>query len=96
MSRPTERATERNGLGIVILAIVLALCLLARTWTKAALVANVLGPAAYGIALGTSAVAACIAALIFKSESFADEPVQLEAVRATVEVGSRSDGARLC
>jgi hypothetical protein len=62
---PMFRSTEnRNGFGIVILGIVLTVCALVNMWLRAPLVAEVLGPAAYGIAFAVSAIAACVAALV--------------------------------
>lgn len=92
--KPKDRTTERNGLGIVILAMILVVCALGNMWLRAPLVAQVLGPAAYAIALVMSLIAACVGALIFNDEAIEDQPAEDEPLDAAmVEVPIRCGDA---
>lgn len=64
MPRPVERASKRNGFGMVVLGMVLTVCALVNVWLRAPFIADVLGSAAYGVAFLMSTIAACVAVLI--------------------------------
>lgn len=77
-----SRNTRNNGLGIVILALVVTACMLVHMWLRAPLVAQAIGSVAYAIAFAMTSIASCVAALILDGEPFAEEntprPEQLQ------------------
>lgn len=95
MSQKSERSPQMHGFGIVILSMILAVCLLVNMWLRVPVIAQVLGAAAYAIAIVVSLMAACIAALILDDEALVREEEALppaEPVAAMVPVPVRRTG----
>ncbi len=93
MTRKSERSPQTHGFGIVVLAMILAVCLIVNMWLRVPVMAQVLGSAAYAVAFVTSLIAACIAALILDDDELVeteDERLSPEPISATVEVLARN------
>jgi apolipoprotein N-acyltransferase len=90
MFESIDRPTRLQGLGIVVFAMIFAVGLLVFMWVKVSVVANVLGPAAYAIALGSTLLVAFMVALIADDESFASTPSDVDELAAVpVEITVR-------